>query len=167
MKKLLSVMALSAMVCGAVELRMECKDMARDDEKWACSTSGVLVAKDKNVIASGTYAIPAAGKYFIWVNTETRNEGWRKAQIKINGISFGKFGDDKLKDFTQPTGYWKKMMLPLEVKSAGEVIKVEIVAISSTARVSKVVLSDNPEFNPSAMSTADVVDASEELENAE
>ncbi|MCQ2379198.1 MAG: hypothetical protein MJ016_08375 [Victivallaceae bacterium] len=167
MKKLLGFLAMAAAVCGAMDVMIEAKDMAYElGDEWQCSTSGVLVSKTKNVVAQGTYAMPEAGKYTVWVNTETRNEGWRKGQIKINGASFGKFGDEKMADFAGPKFYWKKMLMPLEVKASGEVVKVEIVSIGSMVRFGGVIFSTNADFDPNKVEGG-VKDAVEVLENAE
>ncbi len=168
MKKMFAMLA--AMIfagVGAVEFYIPAKDMSYDTDDWGCSTSGVLVSKKPKVVASGSYAAPAAGKYTVWVNTETRNEGWRKGQIKINGAPFGKFGDEKMKDYTEPKGYWKKMLMPFEVKAAGEIIKIEIVdAGKSSVRFGGVILSDNPAFDP-AKFDGNVREDLDALENAE
>ena len=170
-KGLVMALALAAAVCGAAEYRIEANDMNLDDG-WQKGVGGgtgksILYAPQKGLKATGSYAIPKAGKYAVWVHCETRNEGWRKAQIKINGVSFGKFGDEKQANFVKPTWVWKKMMLPLEVKADGEVVKFEITALSGSARVDSVVLSDNAEFNPTGMADSDVEDATEELEIAD
>ncbi len=99
------------------------------------------------------------------MHTETRNEGWRKSQIKINGVSFGKFGDDKRKDFSKPVWYWRKLLLPLVTKSANEVIKVEITALSAASRFDSVVLTTDAAFAPDGMTIAEVDEAAEELYN--
>ncbi|MCQ2353238.1 MAG: hypothetical protein MJ033_07150 [Victivallaceae bacterium] len=171
MKKLLCLMALAAGVLGAAEYRIEGNNM-NYDEDWQKGVGGgtggsILYAPKKGLKATGTYAIPTAGKYVVWVHGETRNEGWRKAQIKINGIPFGKFGDDKIKGFTKPTFYWKKLMLPLEVKTDGEVIKVEVVSLSGSARFDSIVLSSTPDFTPVGKTDAEVEEAAEELESGE
>ncbi len=169
MKKIFGLLA--AMVfagVGAAEYMVVAKEMAYESDDWACSVpAGILVSKKGSVVASGTYALPKAGKYTVWVLTETRNEGWRKATIKINGAPFGKFGDEKRKDYTKPTGYWKKMMLPYTAKADNEVIKVEIVdAGKGSVRFGGVIFSDNPEFDPAKVD-GPVADAVEVLENAE
>ncbi len=171
MKKLLCLAALAAGLLGAAEYRIEGNNMNYDDE-WQKGVGGgtggsILYAPKKGLKATGTYAVPEAGKYTVWVHGETRNEGWRRAQIKINGVPFGKFGDDKQKDFTKPNFYWKKMMLPLEVKAANDIIKVEVTALSGSARFDSIVLSSNPDFTPIGKTDSEVEDATEELECGE
>ncbi len=171
MKKMfLALLTGAAALCGAAEYRIEANDMTQaENSEWrdhCAGTNGhMLYATKKDSVLTGTYQIPEAGSYAVWVHTQTNNEGWRKVQLKINDASFGKFGDEKIKDFKKPCLIWKKAMLPLKAE-ANQIIKVKIIA-GANARIDCIVLSSNPDFNPSAMDEASVVDATEALESAE
>ncbi len=170
MKKLFLALLFGATaLCGAAEYRIEANAMNQsDDSEWkdhCAGTLGHMLYAGKKGSLTGTYQIAEAGSYAVWVHTQTNNEGWRKVQVKINGMSFGKFGDEKVKDFVKPRLHWKKAMLPLKV-DANAVIKVEVIG-NASSRIDCIVLSSNPEFNPSTMDVASVVDATEELESAE
>ena len=161
-----------ASVCFGGTYRLEGNSMNSEGD-WLKSndTNGTggsfLCSNAKNIKLTASYLVPEAGKYILWVRTETRNEGWRKSQIKINGVSFGKFGDEKQKDFSRPVWYWKKLIMPLEIKNADDVIKVEVTALSSASRFDSVVLTTDASFDPGKLSVSEVDDAAEELDNAE
>ncbi len=171
MKKwLFAALFVAASVCFGETYRLEGESMtAVGDWLKSNDTDGTggsfLCSNAKNIKLSASYVVPEAGKYILWVHTETRNEGWRRSQIRINGIPFGKFGDEKLKNFSKPVWHWRKLLMPLEIKSANEVIKVEITALSAASRFDSVVLTTDAAFAPDGMTISEVDEAAEELYN--
>ncbi len=168
MKKMLMALAMGAALCGAAEFRIEATAMEEVGEGWLTHCSGtqgkMRESNAKNIKLTGTYILPQ-GQYAVWVRTDTNNENWRKLQLKINGASFGKYGDEKVKDYTKPRKHWKKALLPLKVEDASKPIKVEIIALSQYGRIDCLVLSDNPNFVPSNDNAE--LEEIEEIESAE
>ena len=154
MKKLLVVAAFAAAACMAAEYRIEAFTMNQaEGSNWAKHCSGtngsMWYSPKKGNKLSGTFQMPKAGKYYVWVRTQTNNQNWRKIQVSVNGKSIGKFGDKRIAGFTKPCLYWEKALLPLTVKEDGEELKLEITDIGGNSRIDCLVLSDNPEFTPS------------------
>ena len=169
MKKMIGMLAMAAALCGAAEYRIEANAMTQHGEGWAKHCDGtdgaMLLAKQGGIKLTGTYMVPEAGKYTVWVHTQTNNENSRKVKISLNGVSYGRFGDEKIAGFTKPCLIWKKALLPIEL-AANAIVKAEITA-TPYARIDCIVLSSNPEFDPSNMSNADIADNCEELESGE
>lgn len=171
MKKLFMLAAFAAAACIGAEYRIEAWGMTiPEGSQWNRHYSGTLNgmadSSTKGSKLTGTYQIPAAGKYYIWVRTETRNEGWRQVQLSINGKKIGKFGDKKVAGYTKPTLRWDKAMPILKIPDDGTEVKVEITALQDIGRIDCVIFTTDPDFKPSN-DDAEIVDGSEELELVE
>ena len=175
MKKLLVFAAFAAVVaCIGAEYRIEAFTMTKaEGSTWAKHCSGtngsMWYSPKKGNKLTATYAVPEAGKYFVWVRTGTYNQGWRKAQIAITakngGKSVGKAGDKKIPGFTKPTLYWEKLLVPLTITEANEEIKVEVTDVGGNSRIDCIILTTNPDYTPSE-NNDELVDI-DELENME
>ncbi|MCQ2378760.1 MAG: hypothetical protein MJ016_06060 [Victivallaceae bacterium] len=166
MKHLVWALVFAATLCGAAQYRIEGEKM-RCDDGWIKGVGGtdgsILYAGKKGLSATGIYILPEPGTYTIWVHGETRNENWRKAQLRINGISFGEFGDDREKDFKKPHFYWKKMALPLCVAASRKAIRIEVVSLAGGARFDSLILSDDPDFDPGLQTDEEITNSVGEL----
>ncbi|MCQ2353218.1 MAG: hypothetical protein MJ033_07050 [Victivallaceae bacterium] len=173
MKKLLiaSLVAAGALA-GAIEFRIEGEHLPHKGA-WADggqnSAVGTRVAtSNKNFQkgnddankGTGTYGVPAPGKYFVWVRTLDFGEGYRKTQIKINGQSIGKFGDGKVAVKGKPEYKWKRAMLPVELTDK---IALEAIPFAGVSRLDSIIFTQDENFKPSD-DAAEVTDSIEEME---
>ena len=167
MKKLfLAVAALGTLTLGALEFRIEPESFGNLNG-WKSandggSSGGKLLfseAKGADKIASATFSCPEAGKYYVWVKTLTFGENWRKVQIRVNGKSIGKFGDEGQK-LDKPKWSWKRTLAPVNL-GEGE-FKIEFIALGALCRVDCLVFTTDPNFQPAA--TRDAIEETDELE---
>ena len=160
--------------CFGAEYRIEAFAMNQaEGSAWTKHCSGtngsMWYSPKKGNKLNATYVIPEAGKYFVWVRTQTNNQNWRKVQVsftaKNGGKCVGKAGDKKIAGFTKPRLYWEKLLLPLTITEANEEVKVEVTDVGGNSRIDCIILTTNPDYTPSDKD-ADILDV-DELENAE
>ena len=156
MKKLIVGLMFAGLAVSALELRIEAEGISERGDwvqsvgnsqvggKMLYSSKGSPAGKE-NVI-TGTYACPQAGKYYVWVRTESRGENWRKCIIKVNDKPVGKFGDAGVKG-QQPKLDWKRSLGPVEIPE-GE-FKVTAVPLSASSRLDSIILTTDQNFKPS------------------
>ncbi|MCQ2379158.1 MAG: hypothetical protein MJ016_08175, partial [Victivallaceae bacterium] len=74
-------------------------------------------------------------------------EGYRRTQVKINGQSFGKFGDGPVATKGKPEYKWKRALLPVEL-TEGQ-MKIELIPLSASSRIDSIIFTDNADYKPS------------------
>ena len=94
---------------------------------------------------SGTFTASKAGVMHLNVYTMTHGGNTRKAAIIINGKNCGSFGDEPLAEGKKAGFYWVKGTKPIIVKEGGNTVLIKGMPY---ARLSFVILSDNPDFVP-------------------
>ena len=135
----------------AATYRIEPEDFT-DVGKWTIARgNGITQLKQlyanqqTGAVAQTDIDLPEGGKYYLWVRAETRNGGYRTADIKINGKKAGKYGDDKLKDFDgQAAQIWKMRKLPIELPAGKN--HIEIIANSNYTRIDCLLLTTDKDF---------------------
>ena len=175
MKKMLVFAVFAAVAaCFGAEYRIEAFTMTKaEGSTWAKHCSGtngsMWYSPKKGNKLTGTYTVPEAGKYFVWVRTGTYNQGWRKVQVSFTAKSgakcVGKAGDKKIPGFTKPTLCWEKLLIPLTITEANEEVKVEVTDVGGNSRIDCIILTTNPDYTPSE-NNDELVDI-DELENME
>ncbi len=173
MKKLLIASLIAAgALAGAIEFRIEGENIP-NKTAWTSggdgSAVGGKVATSEKFVkgggsansATGTYGVPSAGKYYVWVRTLDFGEGYRKTQIRINGQSIGKFGDAKVAVKGKPTYQWKRALLPVELTDK---IALEATPLSAISRLDSILFTQDETFTP-PNDAAEVTDAVEEMES--
>ena len=133
--------------------RLEAEDFATEG-KWTVgnhvydySNGKVLVATAQNSTIKGKYEVPKAGKYHVWVRTNTLGGNWRKGLLTVNGKDAGIFGDDPLKE-GQKAGSWYWQKLGVHDLPAAE-IEFKVKAIKGYVRIDAFIISDDEKFVPS------------------
>ena len=153
MKKLLVVAAFAIVaVAGATEMLIKAAAISEKGE-WTIGINKsavggkIIYSKKKGAenIASGTYNMPEAGKYYIWVQTLTYGEKWRKTDVKFNGKSIGKFGDEGAKR-TTPEWTWKRSLAAYDF-AEGE-LKLELIPLSDVSRIGTIILTTDKDYTP-------------------
>ena len=153
MKKLFVAIAF-AVVAGAGATEMLIKSAAISEKgEWTIGINKsavggkIIYSKKKGPenTASGTYNMPEAGKYYIWVQTLTYGEKWRKTDVKFNGKSVGKFGDEGAKR-PNPAWTWKRSLAAFDF-AEGE-FKLELVPMSDASRVGTIILTTDKDYTP-------------------
>lgn len=152
MKKLLVAALFAAVaVAGAAEYLIKA---AAVSEKGAWTTGintkvpggQILFSHKKGVenTAKGTYAMPEAGQYYVWVRTMNFGEKYRKTEVKFNGKSVGKFGDEGVKG--EKKWGWKRSLAFIDLPE-GE-LKLELIPLSNVSRVADIILTTNKDYSP-------------------
>ena len=157
MKHLIWAVLLAGAAVGAMEFRIEAEEITeRGDWKIGgqgeLSVSRALIisckgtpAGKENVI-TGTYPCPEAGKYYVWVRSENHGERYRKTEVKINGKSIGKYGDEGVKG-QKPALAWKRSLGPVTLP-AGE-FKLELIPLSMYSRIDSLIFTTDQNYKPS------------------
>ena len=154
MKSILMVGALT-MCCAAVHadtFRIEAEQLDQQG-KWQIgkhvrvySDGKSVIAMESKAVLSGSYKLDKAGKYQVWVRTETRGQNWRKGLLSINGKELGSFGDEPLKE-GQKSGSWHWIRLGEIELEAGK-IELKITTPKGYVRADAIVLSDEESYTP-------------------
>ena len=152
MKKLLIAIAFAAVaVAGANELLIKAAAIKEKGE-WTVG-GNILVPGGKFLFskkkgaentASGTYNMPEAGSYYVWVRTMNFGEKYRKTEVKFNEKSVGEFGDEGIKG--DKKWGWKRSLAAIDLP-AGEV-KLELIPLSNVSRVADIILTTDKDYTP-------------------
>ena len=152
MKKLLIAVAFAAVaVAGATELLIKAAAISEKSE-WTTGVNTnvpggkILFSHKKGAenTASGTYNMPEAGQYYVWVRTMNFGEKYRKTDVKFNGKSAGKFGDEGIKG--DKKWGWKRSIAAIDLP-AGE-LKLELIPLSNVSRVADIILTTDKDYTP-------------------
>ncbi len=163
MKKLLAAMiALAIGVLGAAEVVFHAEDIQTPGDWNTAKYANCTVLKCGKIggVAEGTFNVPEAGKYNMYVRTSNHGGGFRCVTVSINGMKYGKFGDEKDK----PNGFgWGKCAIPVPLK-AGE-NRIKLVGNSDYTRLDCIVFTtEDAEPKVPAQSTKERTLSGEELE---
>ena len=154
MKKIIFTIASACIIAavGATEFRIEAEGVSEKAD-WANSVGKELIGgrqiwsnskKGAENTAKGSYAVPEAGKYYIWVRTHNQGEKYRKTEVKVNGKTVGKFGDEGTKG--QKVMAWKRTLAAFDIP-AGE-MKLELIPLSGYSRIDSIIFTTDKDFTP-------------------
>lgn len=140
------------LIAHAESYRAEAEDFTPQG-KWQIgqharyfSNAKCIVGMTKNGELTGSYNLAKAGKYQVWVRTETRGQKWRKGQLSINNKDLGSFGDEPLRE-GQKAGSWHWMRLK-EIELEKGKIEFRITTPKGFVRIDAVILSDDASYVP-------------------
>ncbi len=157
MKKSIWAIVFIGLLAGAAEFRIEAESISEQGD-WKVGGQGPQSIERKLLFSvngkpdgsqnaiSGTYNCPAAGKYYVWVRAENRGDGYRKTDVRINGKSIGKFGDDGSKG-QEPALGWKRTLGAVNLPQ-GE-FKLDLIPLSKYSRIDSLVFTTDQSFKPS------------------
>ena len=157
MKKLIAALMLVGAALGAAEFRVEAENFTERGD-WllggqgegsvnrALLFSGKGAPSGKENVISGTFTCPEAGRYYIWVRSENRGDRYRKTEVKVNGKSIGKYGDEGVKG-QQPALVWKRSLGPVQLPVG--VFKIDLIPLSMYSRMDSLVFTTDQNFKPS------------------
>ncbi|OQA87572.1 MAG: hypothetical protein BWY31_00740 [Lentisphaerae bacterium ADurb.Bin242] len=153
MKRIFRMAMLGVFSLTAAEYRIEAENFPVKNrwrigiDQGASGGKMLFSAEKKDNQAKAEYNLPEGGRYSVWVRTMSFGEGYRRAEVLINGKSLGQFGDDPLeKNAKKPSYLWKRADVPLELSSG----KLEIVLNpnSGLERVDAILLTTEENFDP-------------------
>lgn len=170
MKKFFLALSLVAVsVAGAIEFRVEAENIG-ERSSWVIGND--VGGVDKKMLASkgvgvknaakGVYGIPETDRYYVWVRTLTFGEKWRKTEVKFNGKTIGKFGDEGPK-LAKPKYTWKRALMPVQLNE-GE-LTIEFIPLGIPCRIDSLIFTTDKEFSP-VDKGKDVIEAITEMECA-
>ncbi len=153
MKKLfIATVAACAIIAGAAEFRIEAESIG-ERASWGQGVGTDLIGnkmiwsnnkKGPENTAVGVYNCPESGRYYVWVRTLTFGEKYRKSEVKLNGKTIGKFGDEGPK--CPQKMIWKRTLGATQLP-AGE-LKLELIPLSAASRVDSLIFTTDQNFKP-------------------
>ena len=154
MKKLfIATVAACAIIAGAAEFRIEAESIG-ERASWGQGVGTDPIGnkliwsnnkKGPENTAVGVYNCPEAGRYYVWVRTLTFGEKYRKTEVKLNGKTVGKFGDEGSK--RNPAVLTWKRTLGATQLPVGE-LKLELIPLSGASRVDSLIFTTDQNFKP-------------------
>lgn len=147
MKKLFaSFLLLAAVVLAGADFVWQAENI-QDRGEWDVVNYGGATVLYGNVIrgkaAEGTFTAPEAGQYNMYVRASCHGGGFRYAEIYVNNMKYGKFGDEPGK----PNGWnWIKASRKIPLR-AGE-NKIKLVANSNFSRIDCIAFSTDDNYEP-------------------
>lgn len=153
MMKFLGMAILGIFSLTAAEYRIETENFPVKN-KWrigidqqASGGKMLFSAEKKDNPARAEFNLTEGGRYYVWVRSMSFGEGYRHAEVLINGKSLGQFGDAPLeKNAKKPSFLWQRATVPVELP--GGKIEVVLNPNSGLERVDAIILTTEENFDP-------------------